>query len=501
LTLSDAGATVTVDTEKPYLVAIDHDPLNASVTMCYLEEGISHIGSDPALDIVLNGNGIQSHHCSISVDNDSVVLRPSEGAFCYINGEQVINEAKLWQGCIMKLGESHLFRFNHPAEAARMRELADTEQAYNTQFQRAMTAEKLGLTPPRRGSGHSSGWPGHASLELEIDEGLDKIREGQRVMEALFRQQKQRPAEPVLSQCDRDIWMIEEKIRQDQHRLNMQRTQLKQLRSQMTSSQRDNPQNQAGFVRYEPVKSQPLFKSHSESALDEVELSLGYNTPRRTPSKTNTRLDFSKEQIERVHRDSASLQVQIDETEQRLQAEKETLRALRQQQLGVDIHETKEESGESMKLVTYDQGDTEEETEVRYQTDSGSSWVVVNRRTLQGSSPAVDHLHPDAHGKPPRKTVLEVFYRSKDSTSGIRSAMANGRSIRDEDVDIFERSVQDLNFDTESLSKANLLDMEQPMGQRPETMGEEQDKGDRFEDSDDHMMRSSHLSWFCCYNY
>jgi hypothetical protein len=249
------------------------------------------------------------------------------------------------------------------------------------------------------------------------------------------------------------------------------------------------------------VKSQPLFKSHSESALDEVELSLGYNTPRRTPSKTNTRLDFSKEQIERVHRDSASLQVQIDETEQRLQAEKETLRALRQQQLGVDIHETKEESGESMKLVTYDQGDTEEETEVRYQTDSGSSWVVVNRRTLQGSSPAVDHLHPDAHGKPPRKTVLEVFYRSKDSTSGIRSAMANGRSIRDEDVDIFERSVQDLNFDTESLSKANLLDMEQPMGQRPETMGEEQDKGDRFEDSDDHMMRSSHLSWFCCYNY
>jgi hypothetical protein len=79
--------------------------------------------------------------------------------------------------------------------------------------------------------------------------------------------------------------------------------------------------------------------------------------------------------------------------------------------------------------------------------------------------------------------------------------MANGRSIRDEDVDIFERSVQDLNFDTESLSKANLLDMEQPMGQRPETMGEEQDKGDRFEDSDDHMMRSSHLSWFCCYNY
>ena len=30
---------MTVDTEKPHLVAIDHDPLNASVTMCYLQEG------------------------------------------------------------------------------------------------------------------------------------------------------------------------------------------------------------------------------------------------------------------------------------------------------------------------------------------------------------------------------------------------------------------------------------------------------------------------------
>ena len=120
--------------------------------------------------------------------------------------------------------------------------------------------------------------------------------------------------------------------------------------------------------------------------------------------------------MDRVRRDSASLQVQIDETEQRLQAEKETLRILRQQQLGVDIQESKEESGESMKLVTYDQDNTEEETEVRYQTDSGSSWVVVNRRTSQGrSSPAVDQLHPEAHGKGPRKTVLEVFYRSKVS--------------------------------------------------------------------------------------
>ena len=54
----------------------------------------------------------------------------------------------------MKLGESHLFRFNHPAEAARMREMVDIEQT-NTQFQRVITAEKLGLTPPRRGKMNS----------------------------------------------------------------------------------------------------------------------------------------------------------------------------------------------------------------------------------------------------------------------------------------------------------------------------------------------------------
>ena len=56
-------------------------------------------------------------------------------------------------------------------------------------------------------------------------------------MEALFRQHKQKPVEPVISECDRDIWMIEEKIRQDQHRLNMQHTKLRKLRLQMASSQ------------------------------------------------------------------------------------------------------------------------------------------------------------------------------------------------------------------------------------------------------------------------
>ena len=118
--------------------------------------------------------------------------------------------------------------------------------------------------------------------------------------------------------------------------------------------------------------------------------------------------------MERVHRDSASLQVQIDETEQRLQAERETLRILRQQQLGVDIQSVDDKLSESMKLVTYDEGDSPQETEVRYQTDSGSSWVVVNRRTAQGrSSPATDQMQLDAHGKVPRKTVLEVFYCSK----------------------------------------------------------------------------------------
>ena len=68
-------------------------------------------------------------------------------------------------GCIIKLGESHLFRFNHPAEARRMREMADTEQS-NTQFQRAITAEKLGLTPPRKGNGRMGETLTHSGFEM-----------------------------------------------------------------------------------------------------------------------------------------------------------------------------------------------------------------------------------------------------------------------------------------------------------------------------------------------
>ena len=90
----------------------------------------------------------------------------------------------------------------------------------------------------------------------------------------------------------------------------------------------------------------------------------------------------------------------------------------------------------------------------------------------------------------------------QDNVTRIQPAAIAG-PLRDEDVNIFERSVQDPSFDLESLSEANLMDMEQPMGRRPETVGQEQQYGKRegFEDSEDSMKECQSMSWFCCYHY
>ena len=39
-----------------------------------------------------------SHHCVISVVDDNVMLEPSKGALCSLDGDEVVKETKLWQG-------------------------------------------------------------------------------------------------------------------------------------------------------------------------------------------------------------------------------------------------------------------------------------------------------------------------------------------------------------------------------------------------------------------
>ncbi|XP_074961777.1 stAR-related lipid transfer protein 9 [Phalacrocorax aristotelis] len=118
-------AGVTIDSSLPHLMAMDDDILSTGVVLYHLREGTTKIGrsdSDQDQDIVLQGRWIERDHCMIDNNCGIVTLRPVQGAHCTVNGCEVTESCRLSQGALVVLGKSHKFRFNHPAEAAILRQ-------------------------------------------------------------------------------------------------------------------------------------------------------------------------------------------------------------------------------------------------------------------------------------------------------------------------------------------------------------------------------------------
>ncbi|XP_035183979.1 stAR-related lipid transfer protein 9 isoform X2 [Oxyura jamaicensis] len=118
-------AGVTIDSSLPHLMAMDDDILSTGVVLYHLREGTTKIGrsdSDQDQDIVLQGRWIEKDHCVIDNICGIVTLRPVQGARCTVNGCEVTGSCRLSQGALVVLGKSHKFRFNHPAEAAVLRQ-------------------------------------------------------------------------------------------------------------------------------------------------------------------------------------------------------------------------------------------------------------------------------------------------------------------------------------------------------------------------------------------
>ncbi|XP_068802100.1 stAR-related lipid transfer protein 9 isoform X3 [Struthio camelus] len=118
-------AGVTIDSSLPHLMAMDDDILSTGVVLYHLREGTTKIGrsdSDQDQDIVLQGRWIERDHCMIDNSCGIVTLRPVQGAHCTVNGSEVTGSCRLSQGALVVLGKVHKFRFNHPAEAAILRQ-------------------------------------------------------------------------------------------------------------------------------------------------------------------------------------------------------------------------------------------------------------------------------------------------------------------------------------------------------------------------------------------
>ncbi|XP_071517126.1 kinesin-like protein Klp98A isoform X2 [Panulirus ornatus] len=121
LGLRKAGHGVVLDSERPHLVLIDDNVLTTGVTLYHLNDGITTIGSLSTQDIRLEGGEVLEEHCTIKLHDGAATLESKPDAQCWVNSQFVDKPSRLTQGCVVVLGGSHMFRYNDPQEAARLR--------------------------------------------------------------------------------------------------------------------------------------------------------------------------------------------------------------------------------------------------------------------------------------------------------------------------------------------------------------------------------------------
>uniref|UniRef100_A0A8D0Z4U7 StAR-related lipid transfer protein 9 n=1 Tax=Sus scrofa TaxID=9823 RepID=A0A8D0Z4U7_PIG len=163
-------AGLVIDSSLPHLMALEDDVLSTGVVLYHLKnlvsvklhlwtkkEGTTKIGridSDQEQDIVLQGQWIERDHCTITSACGVVILRPARGARCSVNGREVTASCRLTQGAVIILGKAQKFRFNHPAEAAILRQQRQVGEAVGgsgslewLDLDGDVTASRLGLCP------------------------------------------------------------------------------------------------------------------------------------------------------------------------------------------------------------------------------------------------------------------------------------------------------------------------------------------------------------------
>ncbi|KAM7451081.1 hypothetical protein ABFA07_001449 [Porites harrisoni] len=124
LAVTELGSALKFETDEPHFVSLGGGRLSIGVTLCPIKRGKTLIGVSTDTckpDIQLRGKGIEPEHCTVEYNGDAVVLYP-KAALCSVDGIPISEPTRLPQGCMICLGKSNYFRFNHPREAKRIKE-------------------------------------------------------------------------------------------------------------------------------------------------------------------------------------------------------------------------------------------------------------------------------------------------------------------------------------------------------------------------------------------
>lgn len=107
---------VRVQAQVPHLVSLGGGRLSTAVTIHPLNQGTTALGCGRQVDVIVSGHGVEEKHCIIENNCGILTLTPNS-LLTTIDGLQVTEPTRLVQGCLIGLGHSAYFRFNHPDQA------------------------------------------------------------------------------------------------------------------------------------------------------------------------------------------------------------------------------------------------------------------------------------------------------------------------------------------------------------------------------------------------
>ncbi|XP_077342055.1 kinesin-like protein KIF16B isoform X2 [Lithobates pipiens] len=344
LALRKEGIGVVLDSELPHLIGIDDDLLSTGIILYHLKEGRTYVGREDAAseqDIVLHGLDLGSEHCIFENLNGTVTLIPLNEAQCSVNGIQIGGPSQLNQGAVILLGRTNMFRFNHPKEAAKLRE--KRKSGLLSSFSLSMTdlsksCENLSAVMLYN--------PG-LEFERQQREELEKLEHKRKMIKEMEEKQQSEKAELEKMQQEvesqrKETEIVQLHIRKQEESLKRRsldiETRLKDLlaekekfeeermREQHEIEQQKKKQKEECFVKVQQ-ELQRLQELHSTEKAEKIEIFKELEKLKKEKDEHYMKLEMEKRRLEEQEREQLKIVFRLEE---QLREKQEMIQLLKQ---------------------------------------------------------------------------------------------------------------------------------------------------------------------------
>ncbi|XP_069352756.1 kinesin-like protein KIF16B isoform X2 [Eulemur rufifrons] len=354
LALRKEGIGVVLDSELPHLIGIDDDLLSTGIILYHLKEGQTYVGREDASteqDIVLHGLDLESEHCVFENVGGTVTLIPLGGSQCSVNGVQIMEATHLNQGAVILLGRTNMFRFNHPKEAAKLREkrksgllssfsLSMTDLSKSCENLSAVMLYNPGLFPIK----------GPICLRLEFErqqrEELEKLESKRKLIEEMEEKQKSDKAELERMQQEvetqrKETEIVQLQIRKQEESLKRrsfhienklkdllaekEKFEEERLREQQEIELQKKRQEEESFLRIQE-ELQRLRELNDNEKAEKIQIFQELDRLQREKDEQCAKLELEKKRLEEQEKEQVMLVAHLEE---QLREKQEMIRLLR----------------------------------------------------------------------------------------------------------------------------------------------------------------------------